>query len=93
MARVIEQVSLTDGGWRTRQCIPFGSKGGQALPPRGGAKRHDVNLLINAGIYRDRSLAEPALAAMIQEDIGANTERRAQTGPRHVLIRYFKRIL
>ena len=34
----------------------------------------DVDLLVNAGIYRDRNLGEPALAAMIQQDIGANPE-------------------
>lgn len=32
----------------------------------------EVDLLINAGVYREKNLAEPALAAMIQEDIGAN---------------------
>jgi 3-oxoacyl-[acyl-carrier-protein] synthase-3 len=36
---------------------------------------HDIDLLVNAGIYRDRNLGEPALAAMIQEDIGANPEK------------------
>ncbi|MGC2564595.1 MAG: 3-oxoacyl-[acyl-carrier-protein] synthase III C-terminal domain-containing protein, partial [Mycobacterium sp.] len=34
----------------------------------------DVDLLINTGIYRDKNLAEPALAALIQEDIGASPE-------------------
>jgi 3-oxoacyl-[acyl-carrier-protein] synthase-3 len=33
-----------------------------------------VDLLVNAGIYHDRILGEPALAALIQEDIGANAE-------------------
>ena len=33
-----------------------------------------MDLLINAGIYRDRNLGEPALAAMIQQDIGAHPE-------------------
>ncbi|MBO0880701.1 MAG: 3-oxoacyl-ACP synthase [Mycobacterium sp.] len=33
-----------------------------------------MDLLINAGIYRNRNLGEPALAAIIQEDIGANPE-------------------
>src|SRR5262249_10260580 len=32
------------------------------------------DLLVNTGIYRDRNLGEPALAAMIQQDIGANPE-------------------
>ena len=39
-----------------------------------GRDPHDVDLLVNAGIYRDRNIAEPALAAMIQQDIGANPE-------------------
>ena len=39
-----------------------------------GRDADDVDLLVNAGIYRDRNLAEPALAALIQEDIGANPE-------------------
>ena len=34
----------------------------------------DVDLLINAGLYHDRNLGEPALAALIQDDIGANRD-------------------
>jgi 3-oxoacyl-[acyl-carrier-protein] synthase-3 len=37
-----------------------------------GRQPGDVDLLINAGIYREDSMGEPALAALIQEDIGAN---------------------
>ena len=29
-------------------------------------------MLINTGIYREDSMGEPALAALVQEDIGAN---------------------
>jgi 3-oxoacyl-[acyl-carrier-protein] synthase-3 len=39
---------------------------------RGHRDAGDIDLLVNAGIYREDNLAEPALAAMIQEDIGAN---------------------
>jgi 3-oxoacyl-[acyl-carrier-protein] synthase-3 len=39
-----------------------------------GLPAGDVDLLINAGLYHDRNLGEPALAALIQEDIGANPE-------------------
>ena len=35
-------------------------------------KSSDVELLINIGIFREKNLGEPALAALIQEDIGAN---------------------
>jgi 3-oxoacyl-[acyl-carrier-protein] synthase-3 len=37
-----------------------------------GRDADELDLLINAGVYRDDNLAEPALAALIQEDIGAN---------------------
>ena len=32
----------------------------------------ELDLLINAGIYHDKLMSEPALASLIQEDIGAN---------------------
>jgi len=32
----------------------------------------DIDMLINAGLYREDNMGEPALAALIQEDIGAN---------------------
>lgn len=32
----------------------------------------DIDLLVNAGIYKDLNVAEPALAAIVQDDIGAN---------------------
>jgi 3-oxoacyl-[acyl-carrier-protein] synthase III len=37
-----------------------------------GRTSGELDLLINVGVYRDKNLAEPALAALIQEDIGAN---------------------
>ena len=35
---------------------------------------NELDLMINAGIYRDRNMGEPALAALIQQDIGAHPE-------------------
>jgi len=37
-----------------------------------GRRAADIDMLINVGIYREDSMGEPALAALIQEDIGAN---------------------
>jgi 3-oxoacyl-[acyl-carrier-protein] synthase-3 len=37
-----------------------------------GRQPAEVDLLINAGVYREDNMGEPALAALIQEDIGAN---------------------
>lgn len=35
---------------------------------------HDVEVLINAGVYRDRHYAEPAFACFIQDKLGINVE-------------------
>ncbi|MGE5289445.1 MAG: 3-oxoacyl-[acyl-carrier-protein] synthase III C-terminal domain-containing protein [Micromonosporaceae bacterium] len=39
---------------------------------RAGRESGDVDMLINVGLYREDNMGEPALAALIQEDIGAN---------------------
>jgi 3-oxoacyl-[acyl-carrier-protein] synthase III len=39
---------------------------------RAGKQPCDVDMLINSGVYREDNMGEPALAALIQEDIGAN---------------------
>jgi 3-oxoacyl-[acyl-carrier-protein] synthase-3 len=39
---------------------------------RGHHAASELDLLINAGLYKDRNAAEPALASIIQDDIGAN---------------------
>jgi len=39
---------------------------------RAGQKPGDVDMLVNTGVYREDSMGEPALAALIQEDIGAS---------------------
>jgi 3-oxoacyl-[acyl-carrier-protein] synthase-3 len=40
----------------------------------------ELDLLINAGVFHDRILSEPALASLIQEDIGASLSQPAGTG-------------
>jgi 3-oxoacyl-[acyl-carrier-protein] synthase III len=48
-----------------------------------GRKPCDIDMLINVGMYREDNMGEPALAALIQQDIGANlgkaSARRAGT--------------
>lgn len=48
----------------------------RACLERGGSRASDLDLLVNAGLYKEHSMAEPALASIIQEDVGANTGRR-----------------
>src|SRR6476659_3161425 len=40
----------------------------------------DLDLLINAGVFHDKILSEPAFASLIQEDIGANRSRPPGAG-------------
>jgi 3-oxoacyl-[acyl-carrier-protein] synthase-3 len=52
----------------------------RACLDQAGASASDLDVLVNAGIYRQDNLAEPALASMIQEDIGANPGHPPQSG-------------
>ncbi len=75
MGTVIERVTLATGGWRNRHsALRLAVTAGRDCLRDAGCAAHDVDLLINAGVYRDRNLGEPALAALIQQDIGANPE-------------------
>jgi 3-oxoacyl-[acyl-carrier-protein] synthase III len=46
-----------------------------------GRRPRDVDMLINVGVYREDNMGEPALAALIQEDIGANPGQPPTSGP------------
>lgn len=75
MGTVIDRVAVTDGGWRTRHsALRLAVNSVRDCLHAAGRNPHDVDLLINAGIHRDRNLGEPALAAMIQQDVDANQE-------------------
>ena len=41
---------------------------------RAGVRPEQVDLLINAGVYRDSNMAEPAMAALIQKNVGVNLD-------------------
>ena len=75
MGTVIDRLDVTRGGWRTRHsALHLAVAAAKTCLQGAGREPDDVDLLINTGIYRDKNLAEPALAALIQEDIGANPE-------------------
>jgi 3-oxoacyl-[acyl-carrier-protein] synthase-3 len=75
MGTVIDRLDVTDGGWRSRHsALHLAVAAAKTCLHRAGRAPGDVDLLINAGIYRDRNMGEPALAALIQQDIGANPE-------------------
>lgn len=75
MGTVIERLEISAGGWRTHHsALRLAVAAAKNCLLQAGRQANDIDLLINAGIYRDRNLGEPALAALIQNDIRANAE-------------------
>jgi 3-oxoacyl-[acyl-carrier-protein] synthase III len=52
--------------------LKLADQAARACLARAHLEAGDIDLLVNAGLYREDNLCEPALAALIQEDIGAN---------------------
>jgi len=46
----------------------------RAAIERAGLQVDDIDLLLNVGLYHERNMGEPAMAALIQEDVGINPE-------------------
>jgi 3-oxoacyl-[acyl-carrier-protein] synthase-3 len=75
MGTLIDHATATQAGWRSRHsALRLATAAATACLDEAGCPPDDLDLLINVGLYRDRNLGEPALAALIQEDIGANPE-------------------
>jgi 3-oxoacyl-[acyl-carrier-protein] synthase III len=73
MATTIEAVRLVRGGWRSHSALRLAVAATQGALRQAGRKPGEADLLINAGLYHDRNLGEPALAPMIQGDAGINS--------------------
>jgi 3-oxoacyl-[acyl-carrier-protein] synthase-3 len=75
MGTIIDHTTVTHAGWRSRHsALRIAVAAATACLDEAGCPPNDLDLLVNAGLYRDRNLGEPALASMIQEDVGANPE-------------------
>lgn len=75
MGTVIDRFDVAQANWHTRRsALRLAVAAAKNCLHKAGRQPDDVDLLINTGIYRDKNLAEPALAALIQDDIGANPE-------------------
>jgi 3-oxoacyl-[acyl-carrier-protein] synthase-3 len=75
MGTTIDAVATSSGGFlQARSARKLANAAAEACTARAGLSPSDIDLLINAGLYREHILGEPALAALIQEDIGANPE-------------------
>lgn len=75
MGTVIDRVDLAHPRLRGRHsALHLAVSAANDCLHRAGCDPDELDLVVNAGIYRDRNLGEPALAALIQDDIGANPE-------------------
>jgi len=73
MGTRIEAVSTARPRWFLRRhALGLEDAAARACLERGGRAAQDIDLLINVGVYRENNTVEPALASLIQEDIGAN---------------------
>ncbi|BBX97040.1 3-oxoacyl-[acyl-carrier-protein] synthase III C-terminal domain-containing protein [Mycobacterium lacus] len=75
MGTVIDRVDISHPRLRGRHsALRLAVTAAKDCLHRAGCDACELDLVVNAGIYRDRNLGEPALAALIQDDIGANPE-------------------
>ncbi|GAA3057075.1 hypothetical protein GCM10020229_81020 [Kitasatospora albolonga] len=66
-----------------RSAVDHARIAAQACLDRAGVGRTEVDLVVNVGVYRDENLIEPAVAALVQSDLGINPDyaRDAATAP------------
>ena len=75
MGTVVEASAIaTPGGDPSAGAVRLADAAARACMERARRPSDDVQLLINVGVYLDRNISEPAIAALIQEDIDANAE-------------------
>lgn len=73
MGARIEAVSaLTSRGLRKPSARRLANAAARTCLANAGKAPDDIDMLINTGVYREDNMGEPALAALVQEDIGAN---------------------
>ena len=67
-------VTVRGGLRRAHSARRLGVEAARRALQRTGRRPGEVELLVNCGLFRDRNIGEPALAPMIQQDLGANPE-------------------
>lgn len=80
MAAKIVECAVKKGGLFRRSAIDLESKAALLCLEKANVDPDRLGLLINAGVYRDEHIGEPAIAAFIQRRVGANLELGNQKG-------------
>ena len=82
MGTVVEASAIaTPGSDPAVGAVHLADAAARACIDRAHRTPDEVQLLINVGVYLDRNISEPAIAALIQEDIDANVEPGPSGGP------------
>ena len=81
MGTIIEAAATAtvDGG-PSPGALKLADAAARSCLDRANRTAEEVQLLINVGVYHDKSISEPAIASLIQEDIGANPEQQIGAG-------------
>ena len=80
MGTIIEAATATAHGDRCAGALELADAAARSCLERADRTAGELDLLINAGVYHDKILSEPAFASLIQEDIGANPEPAGRRG-------------
>lgn len=65
-----------------RSSIAHASAAAQECLERAGITPAQVDLLINVGVFRDSNMAEPAMSALIQKEVGMNLDFAQDPSPK-----------
>jgi 3-oxoacyl-[acyl-carrier-protein] synthase-3 len=79
-ARIAAASALTSHGKRRPTARQLADAAARDCLTHAGRQPSDVDLLINTGVYREDSMGEPALAALVQQDIGASPGQLSAAG-------------
>jgi 3-oxoacyl-[acyl-carrier-protein] synthase-3 len=74
MGMQIEAAVTSRRGWFPRGALHMSDLAARACLSRAHRSADELDLLVNTGMYKNGNAAEPALASIIQDDIGANPE-------------------
>jgi 3-oxoacyl-[acyl-carrier-protein] synthase III len=80
MGSVIAAVGAARGQGPGASSVALQVKAARSCLRRSAVSACDVGVLINAGVYRDRNVVEPAIATFIQHKIGANISLNGTPG-------------
>jgi len=74
MGAKIKSVDIARAGFTHRGSVDLEARAAEKCLKKAAVDPNQVGFLINAGIYRDRHMVEPAMSSFIQKRIGANEE-------------------